>query len=305
MKKELFLLFFCLAASKAYIFARGGGEGGGGGGSHAAVRAAVTSASSREQVAGAAAGGEASEAATEPGSEQKNGYLEAFGGYGTASNTVGKSALSVSFFETDGLTQTNERHWNSLGRVGLGYVYYFGNLHARYVDSFEWFPSIEPMASVYFFNLHSKGNVYLFNNKFLNLGNFDMPVRSASLMVEAALSVFSWRYLSAFLLAGGGGAWSTIRYHDSANSFNFFRSPLHLNKQERTSAVYEWGAGATFKFKSRFAVSLEYLYTHIGNVRTAKYGRLGGIPVRIFAPAGFSLRTQAVFLNLHVTLFET
>lgn len=231
-----------------------------------------------------------------------SGYFEVVGGFGTAQMNAGKSHLGVSTTETDWVSQTSTNWQNPFAHLGIGYVYFISEAQKGYSEKLIWLPSVEPMLNVYYFNLNANGNVYRFNGP-LSTSTFTLPVRSTNLMLDALVTLATYHRLSFFVLGGVGVAWTSVKYKDTPlPNTPAARAPLHLNTSTQSHAAYEWGAGITYAFNPRIALGLEYLYTHIGNARTSGSGTLGGVPDLNITPAGFSLRTQAIFLDLHVAL---
>lgn len=230
-----------------------------------------------------------------------SGYFRAVGSFGTTQVNVGKATLGISPTETDTLSQTTTNWQTPVARLGLGYVYFFGDVQRGYADTLVWLPSVEPRLSVYYFNMQAEGNVLRFNAPAPS-STFTLPVRSTTLMLDVILTVASYHKLSLYALGGLGASWNTVKYSDSPNANNPAARPaLSLNNSTRSQASYEWGAGMMYSFTPRIATGLEYLYTHMGNISTSGSGSLGNVPMSV-APAGFALRTQSILLDLYVTL---
>lgn len=232
-------------------------------------------------------------------------YLEVIGGFGAATPTVGKSSLTVTNSETDWISQAATNNWQSpFLRLGLGYVYSLSGVSRGYSPTMAWFPTIEPMLNFYYSKLNANGNVHRFNSNTPVTSTFDMPIKTASLMFDVALTLGTFKQLSVFVLGGVGTGWSRIGYSDSPKINNpLARPPLRVNTFSEANPTYEWGGGLSYAFNQRLALDLEYLYTHIGNVNTSKTGTLGSVNDTQLHSAGFSLRTQALLLNLHVALY--
>lgn len=234
--------------------------------------------------------------------EPENGYWEMVGGLGLSQIKVGNSLIGVTAFETDLIRQNNENlHW-LLAHVGVGFVYYLASTDA-YFCKITWFPSIEPILNLSYYDLHAEGPVYRFNNRNLDASlSFDMPIRTTTLMLDILLNVISVYHFSLFVLGGAGAAWSHINYTDSPYTNNPFARPgLDLETRMQSNYVYEWGAGLSYMFTPHFKMALEYLYTHVGNFKTSGRGTLDGLRDPVVYPATFSLRTQAVILDAYAT----
>ena len=240
--------------------------------------------------------------------EQPRNHFEIIGAPGIARLSAGNSELGVTSSETDRLVQTNSNAWNTLaGQLGFGYVYYFGHAQ-KYSDCVQWFPSIEPELNVYYLSSNSiKGDVWRFDNSAFNDLTFDIPLRSTRLMLDAALTVASWKQISIYAIGGIGNAWNRIGYSDKDNDNGDVTDTcpeqrLSLNNRSQSKFVWEAGAGATYAFNDRFGLSLEWLYTNLGNVRTSGSGDTATITAPVIVPAHFNLKSQTLLLGLHIAV---
>jgi opacity protein-like surface antigen len=234
-------------------------------------------------------------------------HFEILGGPGVSQLSASNSSLGslgVTSSETDKLVQTNANAWNTLAaQLGAGYVHYFGNAQ-QYSEQVQWFPSIEPELNVYYLSSNSiDGNVLRFGSAAFNDLTFDIPIRSTRLMLDAALTIVSWKKLSIYAIGGIGNAWTRVGYKDTANDGNPCpEQRLDLNNKTNSNFAWEVGAGMTYAFNERFALSGEYLYAGLGNVKTAGSGNTGTITSPVIAPAKFNLRSGAGLLVLHIAL---
>jgi outer membrane autotransporter protein len=231
------------------------------------------------------------------------GYFEVIGAASLSKVRAGNAQLGVTSDETDTLVQTNRNAWRSWGaQLGLGYVYFIGDAQ-RYFDGAQWFPMIEPELNVYYNNYKNRGDVYRFGNAAFNQLTYNMPIRSTRLMLDAALTVVSYRQLSAYGIAGIGNAWNRVAYRDTTNSGDTCNTQqVSLNNLRKSRFVWELGAGVAYDMSDRVGLSFEYLYTDFGKLRTSGAGNTGLITTPVISPAGFRLRTQALLLGLHVAL---
>ena len=231
-------------------------------------------------------------------------HFEILGGPGISQLSAGNSSLGVTSSETDQLVQTNQGAWNTLAaQFGLGYVHYFGNAQ-QYSDQVQWFPSVEPELNVYYLSSNSiDGNVLRFKSAAFNDMTFDIPIRSTRLMLDAALTVASWKKLSVYAVGGIGNAWTRVGYSDKDNANNPCPDQrLNLNNKSNSNFAYELGAGMTFAFNDRVGLSVEYLYSWLGNVKTSGRGNTGTITTPVIVPAQFNLKSGAGLLALHIAL---
>jgi opacity protein-like surface antigen len=238
------------------------------------------------------------------GTVQSNNHFEVIGAYGRARLNADDSELRVTLSETDKLVQTNANSWNTqAGQLGLGYLYYYHQADPG--RRFIWFKYIEPQFNLYQLSSNSiEGDVWRFNNPNLNDITYDMPIHSTRLMLDAALNIASFQKLSAYVKGGLGEAWTSVGYSDYCNNGNPVCSGQRLDLKTNLSPKFAWeaGAGLLFDFTNSVGMSLEYLYTDLGKVRTSAQGNTGNIVNPKVLPARFDLTTQTVLLGMHLSM---
>jgi hypothetical protein len=231
-------------------------------------------------------------------------HFEVIGGLGIAKLNAGNGELGVTSSETDRLVQTNSGSWNTFGaQLGAGYVYYMRNAQ-QYSENVQYFPSIEPELNLYYLNSNSiDGNVWRFNNSNFNQLTYDIPLRSTRLMLDAALTVASYKQFSVYAIGGIGNAWNRTSYSD-VDGANTPCPDQRLSLGSHTNSNFAWeaGAGLAFAFNNRINLSLEYLYTNLGRIQTSGSGNIGLITAPIISPAHFNLKSQTALLALHIAL---
>lgn len=243
--------------------------------------------------------------AVAPEAAKTRNHFEIIGALGVAKLSANNSTLGVTSSEIDTLVQTNSGSWNTFaGQLGLGYIYYFRNARP-YSDSAQWFTSVEPQVNIYHLASNSvDGDVWRFESSDFNQMTYDIPVHSTRLMLDATLSVLTWKKLSVYAKGGIGNAWNRIGYSDTDNADDsgIVNQRLDLNNRTNTKFVWEAGAGLLYDFNKRVGLSLEYLYANLGKVKTAAAGNTGTITEPVIVPARFNLKSQAVLLGLHIAL---
>lgn len=237
--------------------------------------------------------------------QKAKNHFEVIAGLGIAKLNAGNSELGVTSSETDKLVQTNPNAWNTFGaQLGVGYIHYFGDAR-QYADKVQWFPSIEPEVNLYYLSSSSiKGDVWRFNDPNFNQLKYDIPLHSTRLMLDAALTVASWKKLSVYAIGGIGNAWNRIGYSDQDKDTSTPCTDQRLNLNKNTRAHFSWeaGAGLTYAANTRVSFSLEYLFTYLGTVQTSGSGYTGTITAPVIVPAHFNLRSQTALLGLHIAL---
>ncbi|MBL7481765.1 SPOR domain-containing protein [Legionella bononiensis] len=235
---------------------------------------------------------------------QDPNHFEVIGALGVANLMLGDGYMGVTSDETDRLVQTNSNDWDTFtGQLGLGYVYYLHGAQ-RYSENTQWFPWIEPELNGYYLGRNNiKGDVWRFGSPAFNDMTYNMSVESYRLMFDTALTVVSRRQYSLYAIGGIGGAWNRVGYSDADRS-SIPCADQYLNLNTRTNSSFSWeaGAGLSYAFNNRFALSLEYLYTDLGKVKTHASGYTGTITVPVIVPANMELTSQAALLGLHVAI---
>ncbi len=231
-------------------------------------------------------------------------HFEVIAAAGVANLRLHDGTLGVTSSETDRLVQTNRNDWdNFTGQVGIGYVYYFPGKQ-QYSESTQWFPSIEPEINGYYIGKDTiKGDVWRFGSADFNQMTFKMPVQSTRLMFDTALTIVSKKQYSLYAIGGIGGAWNKASYRDfDRDIVPCVNQALNLGSASHADFSWEAGAGFSYAFNNRISLSLEYLYTDLGEVRHSAHGSTGTITTPIIIPAHLDLAAQSALLGLHIAL---
>jgi opacity protein-like surface antigen len=231
-------------------------------------------------------------------------HFEVIGAVGIANLMAGDGYLGVTSSETDRLVQTNRNDWSTFtGQLGIGYVYYLNGAQ-QYSENTQWFPWIEPELNGYYLARNSiTGDVWRFGSPAFNDMTYNMPIESTRLMFDTALTVVSKKQYSLYAIGGIGNAWNRVGYSDKDNNgIPCADQFLNLGATTRSNFAWEAGAGLSYALNNRFSLSLEYLYTDLGTVKTPDSGFTGTITAPILVPAEFRLTTQAALLGLHIAI---
>jgi hypothetical protein len=229
-------------------------------------------------------------------------HYEAIGALGIANLRASNGNIGVTSNETDRLVQTNSSNWNTFdAQIGAGYVYYFEQ-RRHPPKTVQWFPAVEPQINLYYLNSNTgvKGDVWRFGNSSFNQLTYKIPVRSTRLMVDVALTVVKKLQSSLYVKAGIGNAWNRLSYSDADNGTgDCVDQTMNLSASTRSNFAWELGLGFLHDFNNHAGLSLEYLYTSFGTVKTSASGSSGTITSPVISPASFPLRAQTVAFGLH------
>lgn len=230
-------------------------------------------------------------------------HFEVTGALGVAGLGVSNGFLGVTSSETDRLVQTNRYDWNTFaGQLGLGYVFYVPGAQL-YSEKVQWFSSLEPELNGYYLSRTNLiGEVRRFGSPNFNEMTYKIPVESYRLMFDTALTVASFEQYSLYAKGGVGTAWNRTSFRATdKNGTPDKNQHLNLNATH-SSFAWEAGAGLVYVFNTRFALSLEYLYTDFGRKQIPANKFTGAIASPAIAPAEFELTSQAALLGLHCVL---
>lgn len=148
------------------------------------------------------------------------------------------------------------------------------------------------------------GNVLRYGSSAYNELNYDMPVHSTRLMLDAALTVAKWKSLSIYAKGGIGEARTRVSYSDQDNGTNTDCPNASTSLGSNTSSNFAWeaGVGVNYAINDRFGLSLEYLYADLGTVKTSASGSTGAITIPTISAPSFDLKAQTALLGLHVAI---
>jgi len=117
-------------------------------------------------------------------------------------------------------------------------------------------------------------------------------------MLDAALTIVSKCQFSLYGLLGIGEGWSRVTYSDKMGN----AKRISLEAEHESNVVWEFGAGLVYAFEKNFNISLEYLWTDLGRMKTGSAGITNGISSPQLIGADFQVTAQAIFLGVHVGL---
>lgn len=110
-------------------------------------------------------------------------------------------------------------------------------------------------------------------------------------MLDTAWTFHPVHGIYPFLTVGLGSAWNTTSYSDTPVSEEFAPG-LNINQHTKSQFAYALGGGTKFPITKTCALSLQYLYTRIGEASTGSSSNLA-----IRAPLDVKLKTQSVLLG--------
>lgn len=208
--------------------------------------------------------------------------------------------VKVSDSDTDKFVQSNDNDWNAwTAQLGVGYVYPLTDELSS--GDVQWFPIINPQLNVYYLgNADIHSDVYLYGMDEYDFMDSAMDYDSTRLMFDLGLTIAQIDQFSVYALAGAGIAWNNVNLNATPNQEGIDCGiyPYSLNDNNSTSFAYEFGGGVTYAASDRVAISLEYLYAGINDVK------LGSDTSSDFDLEGssFDVNSQSVLLGLRFAI---
>ncbi|WP_028388293.1 outer membrane protein [Legionella fairfieldensis] len=221
---------------------------------------------------------------------------------GAARLDAGDSTFGVTDTETDNLRQT---HNPDAGELGLGFAYLIPLNTYLSISGVQLFPGLKTAINLRYmsheiFDHSIQGQIEQYQDPLMDNYTYYLSISSTQLMADLALTVASFHQVSLFLTGGIGNGWTRLHYEDRPNA-GVYGGGLHLKNSSKNGFVSEVGAGVSYGWTSHLSVSLEYLYTRLNEIKTARYGILNGEPA-IITPAQFSLHSSAILAGVHLKI---
>ncbi|MDO8953800.1 MAG: outer membrane beta-barrel protein [Gammaproteobacteria bacterium] len=175
-------------------------------------------------------------------------------------------------------------------KLGMGYHFFADSLSHR-----QFFNDLLVELNFYRSSETINGKVYQYQNPLYYTFNFSAPIRSTRLMLDAKPGLVSYDKMSFYPILGAGIAWNSSAYQETALP-GTASSPLLLNANTKSSFAYDLGAGVRMDITPSLQVSLEYLYSNLGDiVMTVNPAN----DATLTSPPQFKLSSQTVMLGLN------
>jgi opacity protein-like surface antigen len=211
--------------------------------------------------------------------------------------TTDSENATLETFSFQELEQTNQSDWNFFtGQVGVSYVYPLADFSTGVVD---WFPSIMPQINVYFIDSGEiVGNMY---EQPTNVNNLDytMDYDNIRAMFDLGITVLAIDRFSIYALAGVGMSWNSIDFkaNPTPEGMDNDVDPFELYGQHSSSMAYEFGGGVSYALLDSVAISVEYLYAGILDVKIDQDNNDYTADV---ASTEFDINTQTILAGLRL-----
>lgn len=198
--------------------------------------------------------------------------------------------LTISPYETDSVN-TGQKVDAPLWKLGAGYYAWEENLNTR-----GFLNHLLLELNLYRTSATLTGNVWQYQLPQFNNYNFHAPITSTRLMLDAKPSLFTYHHLSPYVVIGAGVGWNTMSYQENVTGAGVDpRSFLSLRNHTNTNFAYDLGAGLNADINKQLTLSLEFIYTNLGNA--APSNSSGNLTALTSSP-DFSMMSQSILLGI-------
>jgi len=140
------------------------------------------------------------------------------------------------------------------------------------------------------------GNVLQFQLPQFNNYTFQQTVHTTRFMADLKPDLFLWKNISPYPILGLGMAWSDVNYNETlTNNDMDAASAISLSSKRNSNFAYDLGFGLRVGLTQKMSASLEYIYTHIGNVSAANSLQNG---LRVMSSPIFTIRNQSILCGI-------
>lgn len=213
--------------------------------------------------------------------------------------TTDAEDATLQVLEFNELVQTNKNDWNFFtGQVGLSYVYPLADVSTGVID---WFPNIMPQLNVYFMDGGDiTGHVYPLADPNVNDLDYVMDFNSIRTMFDLGLTVAAIDRFSIYAIGGVGVSWNSIDFkaNPTPEGLDDKVDGFELDSQHSSSLAYEFGGGISYALLDNVAISVEYLYAGILDVKLDQ----DNDEYTNVASSDFDINTQTILAGLRLAL---
>ena len=174
---------------------------------------------------------------------------------------------------------------NALYSIGVGYHPLQTALaNRKYLNDFLI------QLNYYYTTGNLKGQAWDYLTSTSNNQFFKAALHSSRLAIDLKPQLFTYRSFSPYLIAGAGASWNTLSYFETPNG-DYAVSSIRLNAHTNQNIMYDLGVGINAQWRPNIVVSLEYLYTSLGNLSPSSYSQSAQ---SIISPPAFNIATNAL-----------
>lgn len=212
-----------------------------------------------------------------------------YGGYNHSETSV--SDLVITPLETDSLNNTNGGN-DFIGGAGVAYQ----QMLTDDDESGTILLDASLGLNFFMFNTSSSDVVYQFKDPQFDNFDYDLKLMTSRLMLTGQLDfqpIFA--DVIPFVEVGAGVARVKVKYNESPRTEeNIEDGDIDLTDKTNYQFAYSLGAGIKTNISSQVQVSLSYLYTDFGTVKTSQ----SAPQVTLDSPISIQLRTHTALLGL-------
>lgn len=178
----------------------------------------------------------------------------------------------------------------ALYRIGVGHP-----LFDNYLSNQTYFNRFMVELNYYYVQSTINGSTLDFQSANANNYSFSAPFNSSRLMLDLKPNLITYHGVSSYAIVGGGAAWNQLSYSETARAAEFSAGVINLPNHTTQTLAYDLGVGIATHVMSNLRVSMEYLYTSLGNASPSSYSTT---PQTILSSPTFSLVSNSLLFNL-------
>jgi opacity protein-like surface antigen len=198
--------------------------------------------------------------------------------------------LVVSPFETDSVILNNISN-HAIWKLGVGYHLFADRLQKR-----TFFNDLLIELNLYQSSETLNGNVWQYQLPQFNNFSFSSPITSTRIMLDVKPTLISLKHVSLYPILGFGNSWNNVPYNETVTSADVpADSNYLLNTSTNSNFAYDLGVGIRGELTEHLGVTLEYLYTNLGNMSSTEVSK-NADPI-ITAPT-FKIFNQSFLIGL-------
>ncbi|VVC74951.1 hypothetical protein AQUSIP_02250 [Aquicella siphonis] len=212
-----------------------------------------------------------------------------YGGYNHSETSV--SDLVISPLETDSLHNSNGGN-DFLGGAGVAYQ----QMLTDDEDNGTIFRDVSLGLNFFMFNNSSSDEVYQFKDPQFDNFNYQLKLETSRLMLDGQLDFQPlWQDVIPFVEASVGVARVVAKYNESPEPDEGIQDgDIDLTDRTNYQFAYSLGAGFKTNLSPQVQLSLSYLFTDFGTVKTSTHAP----QLTLDSPISIQLRTHTALLGL-------
>lgn len=213
---------------------------------------------------------------------------------GAAQYKMGSSTYQITTTETDNVRQT-DNPW--VGTINIGFNYRVPPIFLPEL----WLGLNYRHSSHNLFAHYTRGQIAQYQEPELENYTYSLTATNDRVALDLMLPIACTPNTSLAPIGGIAYGRTGLKYSDRPNA-GVSLGNLILAPHYKYSLIPEVGLGFFYQYSTNIKLSLQYLYTWLGDMDTSKTGWLTGVQSDLIAPAHFALNNNAVLVGLSFSL---